>query len=154
VRRLGWKETDLSCRRKNDPGKLALAARLRRETTLSLKWITARVGLGSSKSANTKLHVWMRANAQCAVPKGKTRPEAGRGGGTVDSRKAIKSAPRMLWVDPFTNLNVVGCTVCFSRFCRRSLAYWGRKILSSGPYVQRLQLGLLWLLRLGQKPVR
>ena len=94
LRRLGWKESDLSCRRKNDPGKLALAARLRRETTLSLKSITARVGLGSSKSANTKLHVWMRANARCAVPKGKTRPEAGRGGATVDSRKAIKSAPR------------------------------------------------------------
>jgi hypothetical protein len=26
--RLGWTETDLSCRLKNDPGKLALAARV------------------------------------------------------------------------------------------------------------------------------
>ena len=94
LRRLGWKETDLSCRRKNDPGKLALAARLRRETTLSLKSITARVGLGSSKSANTKLHVWMRANAQCAMPKGRSQSAVGRGGGEVDSRKAFKNATR------------------------------------------------------------
>ena len=40
--RLGWQESDLANRRKNDPAKLALAARLRRETTLPLKWITAR----------------------------------------------------------------------------------------------------------------
>jgi hypothetical protein len=31
--RLGWTESDLSSKRKNDPGKLALAARLRKETT-------------------------------------------------------------------------------------------------------------------------
>jgi REP element-mobilizing transposase RayT len=62
--RLGWQESDLADRRKNDPGKLALAARLRRETTLPLKWITARVRLGTSKSANTKLHLWMRSHRE------------------------------------------------------------------------------------------
>ena len=62
LRRLGWKESDLGGRRKSDPGKLGLAARLRKETTLPLKWIAGRVRLGTSKSANRKLHHWMRAN--------------------------------------------------------------------------------------------
>jgi hypothetical protein len=59
LRRLNWTEADLRARRKSDPAKLALAARLRRETTLSLKGIAARVHLGTSKSANTRLHEWM-----------------------------------------------------------------------------------------------
>ena len=84
--RLGWKESDLACRRKNDPAKLALAARLRRETTLTLKSIAARAGLGSSKSANVKLHVWMRANPPSAIPR------AGRGSGAGRSGK--KGAPK------------------------------------------------------------
>ena len=56
---LGWEAGQLHLRRKNDPQKLALAARLRRETTLPLKAIAAKVGLGSSKSANATLHRWM-----------------------------------------------------------------------------------------------
>ncbi len=59
LRRLGWNESDLATRRKSDPGKLAMAARLRKETTLPLKWIAARVRLGTSKSANSKLHPWL-----------------------------------------------------------------------------------------------
>jgi len=64
LRRLGWREPELSARRKSDPGKLALAARLRRETTLSLRAIAARVHLGTSKSANARLHQWMHQSAQ------------------------------------------------------------------------------------------
>ena len=60
VRRLGWKDGELTRRSKGDPGKLELAARLRRETTLSLKNIAALVHLGTSKSANTRLHRWMK----------------------------------------------------------------------------------------------
>jgi len=60
--RLGWTEAELASQRKSAPGKLALAARLRRETTLPLKWIAARVRLGTSKSANSKLHLWMKEN--------------------------------------------------------------------------------------------
>ena len=60
---------ELTERRKSDPDKLALAARLRRETTLSLRAIAARVHLGSSKSANALLHRWMREPAN--APKGK-----------------------------------------------------------------------------------
>ncbi len=58
--RLGWKEAELVGRRKSDPGKLAIAARLRQQTTLPLKEIAARVHLGTSKSANARLHQWMR----------------------------------------------------------------------------------------------
>ena len=63
LKRLGWKEADLAARRKNDPLKLAIAARLRKETTLTLKAIAARVHLGTSKGANANLHKWMRASA-------------------------------------------------------------------------------------------
>jgi hypothetical protein len=76
--RWGWTEGDLRRQRKKAPGKLDLAARLRRETILPLKWIAARVHLGTSKSANGKLHDWMRAQ---------TQPPAGTGIGAVESQE-------------------------------------------------------------------
>ena len=39
-------------------GKLALATRLRRETTLTTGWIVARLQMGTRKSAVAKLHRW------------------------------------------------------------------------------------------------
>jgi len=45
LQRLGWRESDLVTRRKNDPGKMAIAVRLRRETPLSTKDIAGRVHL-------------------------------------------------------------------------------------------------------------
>jgi hypothetical protein len=42
LKRRGWREGDLLARRKKDPVKLAIAARPRRETTLSLKAIATR----------------------------------------------------------------------------------------------------------------
>jgi putative transposase len=56
--RLGWKESDLACRLKNDPGKLALAARVRKETTLPIKWIARRLQMGSPKSLKPMLLDW------------------------------------------------------------------------------------------------
>ena len=56
--RLGWNEAQLRERRKSDPAKLALAARLRRETTLTVGWIASRLHLGTRKSAAVKLHRW------------------------------------------------------------------------------------------------
>ena len=56
-----WAEADLLVRRKNDPVKLEMAARLRRETTLSTKAIALRMHLGSSKAANRSLHRYLRA---------------------------------------------------------------------------------------------
>ena len=43
-------------RRRSDPGKLAMAARLRNETTLPIKWIAARVQIGTAKGAKSVLH--------------------------------------------------------------------------------------------------
>jgi hypothetical protein len=61
--RLGWSQADLVGRRKSDPAKLALAARLRNETTLSIKEIAARLHLGKPKGAKSNLHKWRRGNA-------------------------------------------------------------------------------------------
>jgi len=61
--RRGWTETDLAARRKRDPDKLAISARLRRERTLPIKSIATRVGLGTSKSGNARLHAWMHSQA-------------------------------------------------------------------------------------------
>jgi hypothetical protein len=60
LQRLGWREADLLARPKSDPIKLDIAALLRRETTLSIKAIAARLNLGTSKSANIRLHAAMR----------------------------------------------------------------------------------------------
>jgi REP element-mobilizing transposase RayT len=64
LKRLGWRKNELSRRRKGDPAKLVIAARLRRETTLSIKQIAERVQLGTSKSANARLHQWMKTGAR------------------------------------------------------------------------------------------
>ena len=57
--RLNWTSEDLLRRPKSDPRKLALAARLRRETTLSIEQIAGRLNLGKPKSAKSNLHKWM-----------------------------------------------------------------------------------------------
>ena len=57
--RLQWSRTDLVARQKSHPVKLALAARLRQETTLSLKQIAQRLHLGQPKGAKTNLHKFM-----------------------------------------------------------------------------------------------
>ena len=44
---LHWQESDLAARAKSDPVKVELARRLRRETTMSLKWIAQRVHMGT-----------------------------------------------------------------------------------------------------------
>ena len=62
--RLGWTEEELEVRRKSDPAKLRIAARLRKETTLLIKAIATLVHLGTSKGANTNLHKWMQPSAR------------------------------------------------------------------------------------------
>jgi len=58
LKRLGWHERDLASRRKSDPDKLALGILLRQQTTLAIKWIAARLHLGTSKGANANRHRW------------------------------------------------------------------------------------------------
>ena len=54
--RRGWEESDLATRRRSDAGKVAIATRLRKETTLPIKWIAARVQIGTAKGAKSVLH--------------------------------------------------------------------------------------------------
>jgi len=54
--RLNWTEEDLASRPKSDSLKLALAARLRQQTTLSVKQIAERLHLGKPKGARSNLH--------------------------------------------------------------------------------------------------
>jgi hypothetical protein len=65
--RLGRQESNLASRRKAHPDKLAIALRLRNETTLSIKWIVARVRIGSSKGAKSVLHPWVHGRDKTAA---------------------------------------------------------------------------------------
>ena len=65
--------------------KLEMAARLRRGTTLPVKWIAGRVHLGTSRRAKSKLNQWMRNRPEppwsrpevgAAVPAEKMEPHA------------------------------------------------------------------------------
>ena len=73
LKRRGWAEAELKRRRKNDMEKLEIGARLRRETTLTIKAIAARVQLGTSRSANSNLHRHMRSGAAAPESKPKSR---------------------------------------------------------------------------------
>ncbi len=61
--RLEWTEQDLVAHPKSDLRKLEIAARLRQETTLSIKQIAGRLHLGKPKGAKTNLH--KRLNHAC-----------------------------------------------------------------------------------------
>jgi REP element-mobilizing transposase RayT len=63
LQRVGWQEDDLALRPKSDPTKLRIATRVRNETTLSIKEIAARIHLGTSKSANVRLHAARVSNS-------------------------------------------------------------------------------------------
>jgi len=45
--RLGWAEAELGRRQKGDPEKVKIARRVRTETTMTLKWIAARLQMGT-----------------------------------------------------------------------------------------------------------
>ena len=55
LRRLGWTEADWERRHKGEPENLVLAARVRAETTLTTTDITARLHLGTWKTASVRL---------------------------------------------------------------------------------------------------
>ena len=83
--RLGWQESDLASRRRADPDKLAIAVRLRNETTLSIKWIAARVRIGSSKGAKSVLHRWVHGQEQTRAVQAK----AGRAGAQLEFESTV-----------------------------------------------------------------
>jgi REP element-mobilizing transposase RayT len=55
-----WKEADLSKRAKGDPGKVKIAGRLRDETLVTVKWIAARLGMGTASYVNNRLYRWRK----------------------------------------------------------------------------------------------
>ena len=57
LKRLGWTEQTLVERRKGDPEKVALAQRLRRETTMTVGWIAERLKMGT-RTYLTHLLYW------------------------------------------------------------------------------------------------
>ncbi len=62
LKRLRWKEAQLSRRAKNDAAKMGVAARLRRETTLMIGDIAQRLHMGSRKSLSSKRHQWTKTH--------------------------------------------------------------------------------------------
>jgi hypothetical protein len=69
LERLGWTAADLEHRPKGDLGKLEVAARVGREATLPLKWIAARLKLGTWKSAAPRLRSWRKDHAKNGNPR-------------------------------------------------------------------------------------
>jgi hypothetical protein len=113
----GWISDELVRRPKNDPEKLASAARLRRETILSLKRIARRVGLGSSKSANAKLHNWMQAHGKTDAATAENRKEKIMPGKRTELRPgpftgvripaSLQSEERWIKIEAPTNLRAL-----------------------------------------------
>ena len=79
LKRLKWKEGQLKQRQKGDADKLAIAARLRRPTTLTVRQIAERLHTGGWKNLNNKLYLRSKKKAK---------------GGTNEK----------LWFDPFDKL--------------------------------------------------
>jgi hypothetical protein len=61
--RLQWTQSDLATHQKSHPLELALASRLRQETTLSVKQTAERLHLGKPEGARTNLHKFMNNSA-------------------------------------------------------------------------------------------
>jgi hypothetical protein len=56
LKRAGWTKTELKRRRKGDETKVALARRLREETTVSLRWIAENLHMGTWTHVSNRLH--------------------------------------------------------------------------------------------------
>jgi hypothetical protein len=59
LKRLGWQEEELERRPKGDREKVKLAIRLRAETAVTMKWIAARLRMGTWTHVNHLLY-WHR----------------------------------------------------------------------------------------------
>jgi hypothetical protein len=56
LRKAGWGTDELARRAKGDPVKVAAAARLRREPTMTLKWLSERLQMGAWTHLNKRLY--------------------------------------------------------------------------------------------------
>ena len=55
-----WKESDLANRAKGDVAKVKIAARLRGETLVTVKWIAVRLSMGTAGYVNNRLYRWRK----------------------------------------------------------------------------------------------
>jgi len=60
LRRRQWGEEELANRAKGDLVKVKLAARLREETLVTVKWIAGRLRMGTASYANNRLYRWRK----------------------------------------------------------------------------------------------
>ena len=58
LKRRKWRAGDLAARAKGDLSKVAIAARVRAETVVTVKWIAERLGMGTAGYLNNRLHRW------------------------------------------------------------------------------------------------
>ena len=65
LRRRGWTEEELKRRRKGDAEKVAIAWRLRQETTMTLKWIAQRLKMGAWTHVSNCLAAKRKADVKC-----------------------------------------------------------------------------------------
>jgi REP element-mobilizing transposase RayT len=87
---LGWTEDELRARRKGDPAKLAVARRLRRETTMSLQWVASRLCMGT-KAYLAHLLYWEQHKKPERPP---AKTAKGRRPGKQGRNTAISEAPQ------------------------------------------------------------
>ncbi len=64
--RKGWAEKELKSRRKGDPFKVALAAKLRGQTTATVGWIAEHLSMGTRGHLAHLLHQWTREQGKTA----------------------------------------------------------------------------------------
>jgi len=64
LRQLQWRESDLTKETKGAPEKVAIARRIREETTMSLKWIASRLRMGTWKHVANKLGQYERRDTK------------------------------------------------------------------------------------------
>jgi len=55
-----WKESDLAKRTKGDPGKVRIAARLREESLVTVRWIAERLHMGTASYLNNRMYRWRK----------------------------------------------------------------------------------------------
>ena len=60
LKRRRWQEADLAKRAKGDLGKVQIAGRLREETLVTVKWIAARLEMGTAGYVNNRLYRWRK----------------------------------------------------------------------------------------------
>ncbi|HWW02128.1 MAG TPA: hypothetical protein VNZ64_20680 [Candidatus Acidoferrum sp.] len=65
LRRRGWAEAELNCRRKGDPEKVEIACQLRARTTMTLKWIARRLNMGAWKHVSNCLVQKRKEDEKC-----------------------------------------------------------------------------------------